>query len=614
MSEAAKTARDAMRSKAKRLTSTDPHEKVDSSSWTPPEPENAGVKTGARPLVKRLYKKGGKVVGKAEGKKSEFRADRKPRKAGGRTNKLTPDSLINRDVRTANEVREGVKHVGGFKKGGPAKKFGGGQIGNNPVGQQNEMMGKAAGMMKKGGKVHKKARGGAEGDFSDRNYGANEMDQMINNMSSSEPMGTNYAKVPRPTARPADKVKPYIGPPPKTNPNAGAKGGKFKADGHKVDWLHHAKGGKAAHSDEAQDKKLMHKLLKEKAFKSSGGSMHHEDCTCKKCWGGRTGKYAGGGIFEGNSTTKIPGVVGGREAHAKGGPSIRGQFNDAFRDARNQGLDTFEFNGKTYNTKMFDPSKAVGSGRGVSGPTANQISPPTRMGGTPNYQQPQTEYMPGVRQGGMGEPAIVLGNPASAGTDPTSYAARERAFIQQQEQRARDSMNSANTSDLTPRAGQRPIDFSERSSGLMPEEEATPRKSGGRAKGKTNVNIIIATGKGQQPTGMMGGQPMPNAPVSPRIPQQQPGMPPQGMPPMPPQGGMPMPPQGPMPRKSGGRAYPIDSGAGGANARLEKIDAYGLKPARKSGGRAYPIDTGSGGANARLEKIDAYGLKPTKRK
>ena len=96
MSEAAKTARDAMRSKAKRLTSTDPHEKVDSSSWTPPEPENAGVKTGARPLVKRLYKKGGKVVGKAEGKKSEFRADRKPRKAGGRTNKLTPDSLIPR--------------------------------------------------------------------------------------------------------------------------------------------------------------------------------------------------------------------------------------------------------------------------------------------------------------------------------------------------------------------------------------------------------------------------------------------------------------------------------------------------------------------------------------
>jgi hypothetical protein len=40
--------------------------------------------------------------------------------------------------------------------------------------------------------------------------------------------------------------------------------------------------------------------------------------------------------------------------------------------------------------------------------------------------------------------------------------------------------------------------------------------------------------------------------------------------------------QGMMPRKSGGRTnYPIDTGAGGANARLEKIDAYGLKPSKR---------------------------------
>jgi hypothetical protein len=38
----------------------------------------------------------------------------------------------------------------------------------------------------------------------------------------------------------------------------------------------------------------------------------------------------------------------------------------------------------------------------------------------------------------------------------------------------------------------------------------------------------------------------------------------------------------PMPRKSGGRTgYPIDTGAGGGNARLEKIDAYGLKPSKR---------------------------------
>ena len=78
----------------------------------------------------------------------------------------------------------------------------------------------------------------------------------------------------------------------------------------------------------------------------------------------------------------------------------------------------------------------------------------------------------------------------------------------------------------------------------------------------------------------MGMGQMPNAPANPmRQPQQQPPMPPQGgMPPMPP-----MPPQGmPMQRKAGGRtSYPIDTGAGGANARLEKIDAYGLKPSKR---------------------------------
>jgi len=403
MSHAAKTAREAMKLKAKRLVSADPHTKVDASSWTPPEAEEASVQTGMRPVSKRAYKKGGKVIGKAEGHKSAHRADRKPRKAGGRA--LTADSLINRDAKEANMERDGVKHVGGMKKGGRAHKLGGGPIGMNPIANQNQMLAQSIGMQRKhGGKtVHKKARGGPEGDFAARNEGSDEISQMANNLSSSEPMGTNYANVPLPPRRstaPAIKARQSTDESPAgfkgnwTEPHK--RGGK--ADGHKVEWLHHKKphrsnggklyhvswgpgaerqvvashaqeahdkakqeilkrtpklndskysdtfknnpsitnisghahGGKAGHPDEAEDKKLMHKMLKPKAFKAEGGSaMHHKDCSCKMCWGGKTEKNKGGGVFSGEGYPfKVPGEMkGGRSAHAHGGKAGKGKMN-----------------------------------------------------------------------------------------------------------------------------------------------------------------------------------------------------------------------------------------------------------------------------------------------
>ena len=120
-----KQAKAAMNKKISRMITPD-KAKVDSSDWSPPEPLNADVKTGMRPISRRQFKRGGKVAGKPEGKMCGGRADRKASQSGGKA--LTADSLINRDLKEANQSREGIKHIGGMKKGGRAKKLSGGRL------------------------------------------------------------------------------------------------------------------------------------------------------------------------------------------------------------------------------------------------------------------------------------------------------------------------------------------------------------------------------------------------------------------------------------------------------------------------------------------------------
>lgn len=128
MSEAAKSARAAMKEKASRLAKGDPKKKVDASSWTPPEPLDADVKTGLRPISRRAFKKGGKVVGEM----AEHHAGRMPR--------AFANAKVNRDVKDANEERKGKKHVGGFKRGGKPRDYdmdvqGAGDVTEEPVRQ-----------------------------------------------------------------------------------------------------------------------------------------------------------------------------------------------------------------------------------------------------------------------------------------------------------------------------------------------------------------------------------------------------------------------------------------------------------------------------------------------
>lgn len=130
MYELAKKGRAALKAKARRLAS-EKDQKVDSSDWSPAEPMNTGVKASMRPISRRAYKNGGKISGEA----CAPRADRKPRKAGGEVSKAEKaeakeysKAKINRDVKAANEEREGKKHIGGLKNGGRAKRENGGNV------------------------------------------------------------------------------------------------------------------------------------------------------------------------------------------------------------------------------------------------------------------------------------------------------------------------------------------------------------------------------------------------------------------------------------------------------------------------------------------------------
>jgi len=122
MSETSEKARAAAKSKVERLMKSDPRARVDASGYSPEGPMDAGAQTGERPISRRQYRRGGQV----EGMKGPMRADRKPRATGGKA--LTANSYLNRDVREANEEREGTKHEGGFKRGGRTGKLAGGPL------------------------------------------------------------------------------------------------------------------------------------------------------------------------------------------------------------------------------------------------------------------------------------------------------------------------------------------------------------------------------------------------------------------------------------------------------------------------------------------------------
>lgn len=148
MSTMSEEARSAAKSKAERLTKSDPHMRVDASGYSPEGPMDAGEPTGMRPVTRRQFRRGGKVAGEA----APARADRKPRASGG-----SIDSYINRDVKAANKERPGINHDGGMKAGGRTGKYIGGPMGTHPMARPAPVAarpGMRPMLRKDGGKVH----------------------------------------------------------------------------------------------------------------------------------------------------------------------------------------------------------------------------------------------------------------------------------------------------------------------------------------------------------------------------------------------------------------------------------------------------------------------------
>jgi hypothetical protein len=354
MYQIAKSSRTKLKNKARQMA-TASNQKVDSSDWTPAEPLNADIKTGMRPVSRRAFKKGGKVMGEC----AEPRADRKPRKSGGRlVAKDIAEAKINRNVKEANELRpEGKAHVGGMKKGGAAKRGkyatdGSVQVKGKPDPKIQQMMGRTStpedeeispamaarmrGIMDKSAADSAAAdREAAEAEaFKARGY---KKGGTAKKMFGGPMMGANVKS----------KRMEFAGNP--VTPGQ-KRGGKVEK-----------------HEDEAMDKALIRKMVKPSARKGKthGGDVkslkeahpdswrehlpkddpmhmppkdmssadykrYYEDSGMDNLKrGGRTKRATGGQVFSGPGYPgKIPGVVpGGRTARKAGGKAGKTNIN-----------------------------------------------------------------------------------------------------------------------------------------------------------------------------------------------------------------------------------------------------------------------------------------------
>ena len=340
-----KSLRAAKNKKAQSLIDSSSGGKVDASTFTPAEPLNADVKTGMRPISRRAFKVGGKV----EGAEAMTHAGRTPRKSGGKTEYA--NALVNRNVKDANEEREGIKHIGGFAKGGVPeyneesveKAI---QSSRQKIGKKESsairslLKGRKASMPMKDededGKMNFKSGGKAEGSAKDmmedkkmaakhgmtmKEWEASSADKkhdMPSKKMSGGSMGYAAGGKMKMVEKDGKKV-PFFAADGVGKMNAGGRTGKMG-------------GGSMGMGGGGMGMGMQNPMMPmAPGYKKGGKAMHHKDCMCKAC-GGSAGMKDGGGLYA-NINAKRERIENGskekmRKVGSKGAPTA-----DAFKES-----------------------------------------------------------------------------------------------------------------------------------------------------------------------------------------------------------------------------------------------------------------------------------------